>query len=196
MQFPINGSREEEHLKISFSKVCLSHTSLHNYGQSKKNGRNAHNYQSPEEQCFTVISNPLCNISNSNKCEKEALFLRVYKQLMCQGFLAFICRVWIVTVKFLPPKTPPKHNLPTVNLVSFSGSIISVSFNNKELLNEVRDAQSLDMHRESIVKGTCVRQANLHNKTSLVQISLSKPGDPTQLNPNPMQKCWGTLNDI
>lgn len=40
------------------------------------------------------------------------------------------------------------------------------------------------MHRESIVKGTCVRQANLHNKTSLVQISLSKPGDPTQLNPN------------
>lgn len=182
--------------KSNFSKVCLSYTSLHNYGQSKKNGRNAHSYQSAEEQCFTVISNPLCNISNSNKCEKEAV--QVYKQLMGQGFLAFICRVRLVTVKFLPPKThpPPKHNLLTVNLVSFSGSIISVSFNNKELLNEVGDAQSLDMHRESIVKGTCARQANLHNKTSLVQISLSKPGDPTQSDPDQCRNVWGTLNNI
>lgn len=36
-----------------------------------------------------------------------------------------------------------QHNLMTVNLVSFFGSIISVSFNNKELLNEVGDAQRI-----------------------------------------------------
>lgn len=46
----------------------------------------------------------------------------------------------------------------TVDHVAFSGSIISVSSLNKELLIEVGPAEGPDIHQESIVKGkgTCV----------------------------------------
>lgn len=62
-------------LENQIFKVCLSHTSLHNYGQSKKkkekNGRNVieipQSYQSPEEQCYIVICDSWYNISDFNK---------------------------------------------------------------------------------------------------------------------------------
>lgn len=51
-----------------------------------------------------------------------------------------------------------QHNLMKVNLVSFFGSIISVSFNNKELLNEVGDAE--DLHAQRIY---CKEKARVYN---------------------------------
>lgn len=70
----------------------------------------------------------------------------------------------------------------TVDLVSFYGSIISVSFNDKEQLAEVGYVQGLDIHRESIVRkrGTCAWDTNLLNKTVFIQILLLKPRDPRQ----------------
>lgn len=46
----------------------------------------------------------------------------------------------------------PQLSLMTVDLVAFYGSIISVSFNDKELLIEVGTARGPDIHREPIVR--------------------------------------------
>lgn len=64
-----------EHLKIRFSKyVCVTHTHLHNYGQSKKKNKMVGmslRYRKAisllGEQCFTVICDSWYNISDFNK---------------------------------------------------------------------------------------------------------------------------------